>query len=242
MVIGNGSIVGRHQSLLALSLITAALALLTSTAAAQVIDFETIPGGEPAVGLVISDQFEATYGVRFSVSDGTDLVLGDYGGEFQGWVDDSLANDVLQPGYDRGQFFAVYPGAQTPGRYLVIEYVIPTSAAAFDIIDIDDGPGNNPGNEEQWTIRIFDASDSLIAVTVITAGDPGTGDAIPTRYSVDFEGAQSIARIEVEYTGRAQTPGLAFDSFSPAASAGVTRSETSWGAIKALFGERPLGD
>ena len=121
MVIGAGCAISRHQSVLALWLIVAILVLMTTTATAEVIDFETIPGGEPTAGLVISDQFESSYGVRFSVSDSADLVLGDYGGEFQGWVDDSLAEDVLQPGYDRGEFFAVIPEAETPGRYLIIE-------------------------------------------------------------------------------------------------------------------------
>lgn len=231
-------VVGKRQSGLVLVLITTIIALsLGGTGLAQVIDFETVPGATPAVGLVITDQFEDTYGVRFSVSDSTPFVLGDYGGEFQGWVDDSLRNDMLAPGYDRGQFFAVYPNAQTPGRFLVIEYVAPTTAAAFDIIDIDDGPGTYPDKKEQWTIRVFDPSDSLVSVTVITAGDPGTGDGIPTRYSADFQGAHSIARIEVQYTGLSLTPGLAFDSFSPAASAGVPRYGTSWGRIKAIFGD-----
>jgi len=238
MVIGDGCAFGRHQSALALPLIAAILVLMTTAAAAEVIDFETIPGGEPTVGLVISDQFESSYGVRFSVSDSADLVLGDYGGQFQGWVDDSLANDVLQPGYDRGEFFAVIPEAQTPGRYLIIEYVVPATGAAFDIIDIDDGPGNNPGQEDQWTIRVFDSSGSLLHVTVITAGDPGTGDATPTRHSVDIGEAPSIARIELEYTGPLQTAiGWGFDSFSPAASAGVMSGGTSWGSVKALFGK-----
>jgi hypothetical protein len=225
------------QRRLALTFITAVLPfLLQSVASGQVIDFETIPGGSPSVGLVISNQFEATHGVRFSVSDGTSLMLGDYGGDFQGWIDDNYENDVLLPQYDRGEFFAVYPEAQTPGRYLVIEYVSPAAAASFEIIDVDDGPGNNPGNEEEWTIRVFNSSGSLLSTTVIRAGDPGTWDATPTLYSVDFQGAYIIDRIEVEYTGGTQTPGLAFDSFGMTMPTGIPGSaEATWGRIKSLF-------
>jgi hypothetical protein len=236
-VISEGPVAEKCHRRLALGFIAAVVPfLLLSTASAQVIDFETVPGGTPAVGLAISDQFEATYGVRFSVSDGTTLVLGDYGGDFQGWINDNYENDVLSPQYDRGEFFAVFPEAQTQGRYLVIEYVAPVAAAAFEIIDIDDGPGNNPGQEEEWTIRAFDRSDSLLSTTVIRAGDPGTGDATPTLYSVDFQGAYIVARIEVDYTGADQTPGLAFDSFGMTVPTGIPgAAEATWGRIKSLF-------
>jgi hypothetical protein len=201
---------------------------------AQVIDFETVPGTTPAVGLVITDQFHESCGVRFSVSDGTGFFLGDYGGEFEGWIDDDEQPDVLLPEYDLGEFFAVYSGAATLGRYLVIEYEPPTEAAAFDILDVDDGPGNNPGYEEQWTVRAYGIGDSLLNVTVITAGDPGTGDASPTRYSIDLFGVHQIARIEVEYTGFAGTPGFGFDNFTASPMAGLPGEAASWGLLKAL--------
>jgi hypothetical protein len=234
---GVGPVIGASQRRLALAVISTILPFfLQGIASAQIIDFETIPGGVPSVGLGISNQFEATHGVRFSVSDGTPLKLGDYGGDFQGWIDDNYENDVLLPQYDRGELFAVYPEAQTPGRYLVIEYVAPAAAASFEIIDIDDGPGDNPGNEEEWTIRVFNPSDSLLSTEIIRAGDPGTWDATPTLYSVDFQGAYIIARIEVEYTGGAQTPGLAFDSFGMTMPTGIPEFvDATWGRIKSLF-------
>ena len=201
-------IVGTRRSVLTLSLITAIIVLsLEATGLAQVIDFETIPGGDPTVELVISDQFEETYGVRFSVLGRYTLRIGGLRWRVPGLGGRQSANDVLAPGYDRGQFFAVYPEAQTPGRYLVIEYVVPTTAAAFDIIDIDDGPGNNPGKKEQWTIRVFDPSDSLLDVTVITAGDPGTGDAIPTRYSSNSRGPTALPALKSSTLGSVRRPG-----------------------------------
>ena len=46
----------------------------------EMVDFETVPGDVPEVGLVITDQYEADSGLRFSMSDGSNFQLGDYGG------------------------------------------------------------------------------------------------------------------------------------------------------------------
>ncbi len=189
---------------------------LPSLGSETIIDFETVPGALPVVGLPITTQYVPGFGVSFSMSDGSPFFLGDYGGSHQGWIDDNYVADVLQTGIDRGSFFAVYSDAAVAGRFLIVEYTTPSTAAGFDIIDIDDGPGNNPGYEEEWTIRVFDASNVLLQTKVIRAGEPGTGDALPTRVPIEFGGAAVIKRLEIEYTGDAATsPGLAFDNFTP---------------------------
>ena len=43
---------------------------LVNTCQASLIDFETVPGGTPADQLAISTQYQAAYGVTFSLQDG----------------------------------------------------------------------------------------------------------------------------------------------------------------------------
>ena len=53
----------------------AVLALAPSLGSAQVINFEAVPGGLPADQLAITDQYRASYGVVFGLSDGSSPVL-----------------------------------------------------------------------------------------------------------------------------------------------------------------------
>lgn len=195
----------------------AALLAAASTASASVINFETIPGGAPHNKLQITNQFEATHGIRFSVSDGTPFELGMYGDpEGDGWIDDHGNRNVLHPDFEFGDYFARYANAQVPGRYLIIEYTSPAQAAGFDIIDIDNNRPNNPNYFlEEWTIRLFEENGEVPFHTrVISNLDPDTGDTWPTRFEFSFDSAR-ISRIEVEFTGISMQPGLAFDNFSP---------------------------
>jgi len=57
--------------LLRLRLVTLVIAALACPpAGAVLIDFESIPGGTPAEGLVVSNQYQAAYGVTFSLESG----------------------------------------------------------------------------------------------------------------------------------------------------------------------------
>jgi len=202
----------------ALAAPTAAILVAAATSAnASVINFETIPGGTPHNKLQITNQFEATHGIRFSVSDGTPFELGMYNDQQgDGWIDNEGNRNVLHPDFYFGDYFARYANAQVPGRYLIIEYTSPSQAAGFDIIDIDNNRPNNPDFFlEEWTIRVFDLdADEPFHVRVISNLDPDTGDTWPTRFEFSFD-APRISRIEVEFTGISQMPGLAFDNFSP---------------------------
>ncbi len=86
------------------------------------------------------------------------------------------------------------------------------SGAYGEILDID--------GAEEWTIDARDAKDVILESVVLTAGKPGTGDAIATPFSFK-RNAADIRSLRIRYTGASGAVGLAFDNFSPACSAPV---------------------
>jgi hypothetical protein len=77
------------------------------------------------------------------------------------------------------------------------------------IVDID--------HQDAWTIEPRDINAKVIASAVVHLGttNANAGDGIATPWSLTTTSA-IIYSIRIRFTGSSQTPGLAFDNFSPA--------------------------
>lgn len=181
-----------------------------TVAHAATIDFENIPSGIAAEGLGISNQFEASAGVTFSLANGAAPVLAEVGGTrtaFQGF---GGGNDAIAPGENIGQFFLTDDG-QTSGlaaETLIVTYSQATSFASGEILDIDFG--------ENFTITAFDVvtGGNAIASVFIDSNSPDTGNGVATNWVIS-RGIADVYRLEFE--GQRTTAGffgLGFDNFN----------------------------
>jgi len=198
---------------------------------ADVIDFETLPGGAGTVDMQeISDQY-ASLGVTFSV---VDPITGEFvcypriakvgppRTAFEGCEDE----DTPLPGQSVGASFLtnLEPGYPPEGD-LLVTYLNPVNAASGVILDVDCRDAGGPPCE-QFTITAEDSTGLVLATQVID-GPPGAenpeclsphtgpGDGVAFSWSFDVS-PLTIHRIRIQYTGAVSTPGLAFDNFSPA--------------------------
>jgi hypothetical protein len=232
------------------------LLALAIPAGAQVIDFETIPGqGTPVDDQLISDQFEADYGVTFQLleNDGTpaDPAIGPriakIGGVKTAFVGPnrdtdcdtigSTTNDTVLD-FDRSGCWiltddGVHPGPRPFGLRVV--YSTPVMQAGGELIDVDGGP-------EAWLISAFDATGTLVPhpanpVTIAYPGSPGADDGDFATFFFDL--GQPISSIELIYNGEDSFGrGLAFDNFTPSSlptGVGTEPVPASWGEVKASF-------
>lgn len=182
-----------------------------STAHADVIDFETIPGATPTEGLSISNQFLASDGVSFALSDGSSPVLAKVGAPttaFAGPPNNS-GSDTPASGQNIGEYFLTDDGSLSglSSPALIVTYSQATRAASGVILDID--------FDESFTISLFDSmiGGNLLDTISINAGDPGTGDGIASLWSFD-RGVADVFRLEFQGTRTAAGQfGLGFDNF-----------------------------
>lgn len=192
-------------------LVFAATLIASSSAYAAVIDFETIPGFTPVEGLSISNQFLASNGVSFSLSDGSSPVLAEVGAPttaFAGPPNNS-GSDNPASGQNIGSFFLTDDGSLSglTSPALIVTYSDATSAASGVILDID--------FDESFTISLFDSviGGTLLDTISINAGDAGTGDGIASLWSFD-RGSADVFRLEFQGTRTAAGQfGLGFDNF-----------------------------
>ena len=193
-----------------------AVMLATTIASAQtdLIDFETLPGGAmPVEGMAISNQFLASHGVSFALTNGTFPLIAKRGGTnipaFTG------ANGPNMPAANQavGDYFITEPYAAGLPPPLVITYSQEVSNASGVIIDID-GTSNHVANEA-WLLLARDINGGLLATDQLTVASPNAGDGLATPWS--FRGVPGIRSIHVIYNGnKTNGIGLAFDNFSPA--------------------------
>ena len=186
------------------------LTLLGSTAMAQgLIDFEVIPGQVPVEGLPISNQFEPTHGVTFSLANGASPVLGEVGAPRTAFAGHLGLPDEPSPGTGVGQFFLTDDGTVVgiPSP-LIVSYTTPVGAATGAILDID--------GEEEWLIEAFDAAGATIGAVIL--GPNNTVDGSSSTWSFNV-GAPVIVEIRMTFTGQllGLNVGLAFDRFNAAA-------------------------
>ncbi|MCA9299262.1 MAG: hypothetical protein KDA28_09360, partial [Phycisphaerales bacterium] len=160
-----------------------ALAIATSFANGQAIDFETLPDGTVTPDeFEISDQYEADFGVRFDLVDPVTLEpiglpriakVGSPQTAFEGCGPDTPLEDQgagLSMLTDDG---SISNNAGT----LLVTYTDPVAQAAGVVIDVD-RRGN--GTYEEWTIDALDASMTLLESQVVTA--PMGEDVCRTNY------------------------------------------------------------
>ncbi|MEI6299867.1 MAG: PEP-CTERM sorting domain-containing protein [Betaproteobacteria bacterium] len=203
-------------------------------AAPGVIDFETVPGGVAADQVAISNQYQAGFGVTFSLSTGavpfleqvgdTDPGRGFYNTGL-GVYDAAAAGFASQLG---NYFLRIGTGSlQTaPMPQLVITYTTPVAAASAQIWDID---GNASGSE-QWLVEAFGSGGGVIDSVVsplATTEDALSLDGKPWTWSFNHGGSADIFALRLSFTGsKSGGIGLALDNFSPAAP--VPEPSTWW--------------
>lgn len=199
-------------------------------ATAQVIDFETLPGGAPTTDLqFISTQY-AAYGVTFELLDRTThLPIGSpriaKAGAPLTAFEGCLAPDTPHAHLGLGQSFLTDNTSLGIPADLRVTYATPVTYASGLILDVDCRNAGGPPCE-QWTVTALDGSGTVVQTMVLDApiGPPnpacispetGPGDADAMSWSLGGAGVL-ISAIEIRYTGAATDVGLAFDHFSVA--------------------------
>lgn len=179
-------------------------------ARAVLIDFESIPSGTPVDGMAVTDQFQAAYGVRFSLENGGDPLLARvgvamtaFGGPPNNEPDTPAAAQAV------GNFFLTDDGAiEAPPSPLLISFDDPVARASVRVIDIDGWAGGSI-----WEGFVVEARDGLGAVLETRAlryPDPGTGDGIASLFAFD-RGAPEIHSLRISYDpGSTKTWGIGF--------------------------------
>lgn len=195
---------------------------------AQVIDFETLPGGAPTTDQqLISDEY-LSLGVTFTLLDhmtgvpiGAPRIAkeGSPATAFEGCA----ADDTPYPYLGLGESFLTDGNAVAIEGDLCIEYTTPVAQASGLILDIDCRTNGGPPCE-QWTITAYDTNGTAIDSVVLNAPvgppnpgcqSPGAGPGDSEAFGWSFEiGAANIKTIILRYTGTAPNTGLAFDNFS----------------------------
>jgi hypothetical protein len=189
----------------------AALALLfaTSTAGAQVVGFETYPGGAvPAEGDAVGTQYLASHGVSFSLEGGGLPQLAVLGNPRVAFDGPGGVSDTPVAGQGLGSIYLTDDGVanQAPAAALILSYAQPVSVAGAELIDID--------GLEAWDIEARDAGGVVIASLTLTAGDPGTGDGVATRWSI-VRPTADIHSVRIVHVGAQVAVGWALDRVSP---------------------------
>lgn len=172
---------------------------------AQIVNFEYLPqGGTPTDGQSISDQYELSHGVKFSLENGGFPVIAKVGAPrtaFQGY---NLLPDQPAPGVDAGTYFLTDDGVLAgPPDALIVTYTNPVFAAGGILLDID--------GQEEFTVEARDQNGAVLENRVLPPNNQLDGSG--TGWS--FSRAQAdIYSIRIRYTGnQANSVGLAFDTF-----------------------------
>jgi hypothetical protein len=177
------------------------------------IDFETVPGGPAADGLVVADQFQAGYGVRFALEGGGFPQLAEANGAprtaFGGPPDN--APDTPAPGHDAGRFFLTDDGAiGAPPPALIVSFDVAMAHAHLVILDIDGWPGASGMIFEAFRVEARDAGGALLDAIVRSYPEAGTGDGVATLFAFDRPDAD-IRSLRVSYdASSSKTWGVGF--------------------------------
>jgi hypothetical protein len=184
--------------------------LLVGPAKADVITFETLPGGgTPADGMAINTQYQAAFGVTFSLEGGGSPVIAEVGPPqtaFQGF---NGLPDQPAPGQNVGNFFLTDNGIVSgPPDPLIVSYTKPVASASGVILDIDGG--------EAWQVQARNALNQVIDTVTLTPSSFNAGDGLAAPWSFGHS-ANDIFSIRLVYTGT-QTNGVGFawDNFASA--------------------------
>lgn len=197
------------------SIVFVAFLLFADVAVAQVengcifIDFESIPNTTTLMsGTPISDQYQSSFGLSFSLGDGNVPVLAQVGSPVEAFG--SLwGDDVPAPGVDIGQFFITDDGSLSglTSAPLILNFSIPIDTFAGCILDVD--------LSEVFLIEALDASGTVLLSETIRDGDPGTGDGELTCWGFNLPGCMA-AITQIRFSGSRTAPGqfgLGMDNF-----------------------------
>lgn len=191
-----------------------ALLAAVSSWASSFVGFETVGPNASTDGLALAQQYRSTLGIRFSHADGGPVLFAKSGAPvtaFAAGPDTGTwtAGDALLPtdpwASSVGDSFVALSGKADAA--LVIDYDVPTAAAAGLILDVDP--------DETWVIRAYsEGGKTLVAETVLAGGAAGTGDQTATPWAVTRPTAD-IVQLRIVQTGGNANAGAALDLFFP---------------------------
>lgn len=236
------------------SLTTAcALALLLGTAlaaplSAQVITFETVPGGGATTDdhvLGLADAYTVgplsiTFGFDGDMNGvpETPAVLEQIGPDVVDGFVGCNGRDLASTGFagQLGNFFLRGAPGGDFGLLVITYSGGSVSAASGEIWDID---GVAQGSE-QYRLRAYDASGTLLATLDSPVSTQESGclntelDGRPWTFS--FVGVPGLARITIDFIGtKTSGIGLAFNNFNATGEQPVSTAPRSWGRLKSLY-------
>ena len=208
--------------------------VIAAGASAQVVDFETTPGGMVPTDDSFLDRaaqyFSDGVGISFGFDTNNDGIadadaafeaVGDEPSGPEGFFS-TLGNedrDTEAPGFEGGlgDFFLRTPvgvDQNDDPSVLVITYDTAVAELSGEIWDIDGR--SNDGTFEQWRVRGFNAMGDQVAIQDSPVGIPqdtmGTLDSAPWTFTLANQAG--ITRVTIEYIGNAEGVGLAFDNYN----------------------------
>jgi len=173
------------------------------------IDFENFPDGTaPFDGMTISNQYQAEFGLTFSLETGGFPRLAQVGGVTTAFQS-SLGNDTPMPNQDIGEYFITDDGilSGTFSPPIILNFQFPIDSFAGCILDMDGG--------ESFIIHARDEFDNIILADTIYDGDLGTGDGLATCWGFNLDGCEGSV-YSIRYQGTRPSPsfGMGMDNFS----------------------------
>ena len=207
----------------------------TLPSVANVIDFETTPGGgSPVDDAVLNTPYNITGGgtvffyfdnnLNNTYDAGTDS-LPNFEAAGQDGTDGFAStywgiNDTAYPGYaaELGNFFLRQPVPGTVPPPFIVEYNTSQTITALsgEIWDID---GSSLLGTEQWLVNVLDSANNVLASELSPLGNSSALDSKPWVFS--FTGLPlGVEKVSLTFVGsKTQGLGLAFNNFSPTTAA-----------------------
>ncbi len=202
----------KHILILILSLYLITLSAQDTLQGCLFLDFEDIEGMDLFEGAEMSDQFEASFGLTFSLEGGGFPVLAEVGGSPAAAFGSAWGNDTPAPQDAAlvGSFFLTDDG-QLSGLTsppVVLDFATAIDSFAGCILDMDFG--------EVFKIEAFGEFGDLILEDSIMAGDPNTGDGRATCWGFNLGNCTGMV-YQIKFSGyreQAGAFGLGLDNFS----------------------------
>ncbi len=176
------------------------------------LDFENIEGMNLFEGAEMNNQFEASFGLTFSLEGGGFPVLAEVGGNPAAAFGSAWGNDTPDPQDQAliGNFFLTDDGQLSglDSPPVVLNFATAIDSFAGCILDMDFG--------EVFKIEAFGEFGNLILEDSIMAGDPDTGDGRATCWGFNLGNCTGMV-YEIKFSGYRETLGafgLGLDNFS----------------------------
>jgi len=197
---------------LLLSIFTFSLSAQDTIQGCLFLDFENIEGMNLFEGAEMSDQFEASFGLTFSLEGGGFPVLAEVGGSPPAAFGSAWGNDTPAPQDQAliGDFFLTDDGQLSglDSPPVVLDFATAIDSFAGCILDMDFG--------EVFKIEAYGEFGNLILADSIMAGDPDTGDGRATCWGFNLGNCTGMV-YQIKFSGYRETAGafgLGLDNFS----------------------------